>query len=524
MHSRDMTAPSARHQFRPLAALLLVAACAGELEQSPEDRGPGYETLMARARIPGMTVAVIEGGRIVESQLLGVANAETAEALTAATLFEAASLSKPVFATAVLRLAERGELDLDRPLHELLPYERIAHDPRSAALTARIVLSHQTGLPNWGPERLEFEFDPGERFGYSGEGYVYLQRVVEATTGLTLDELARREVFEPLGMTHSRFSWPEGEAPELATPHDQAGRPQPKQQVHEGNAAASLHTTAEDFARFVAAWIDGTVLRPETLAAALAPVVRMRGEERDGDKPREVWERIGWGLGWGLQLPRAEPAAPDDGEPIAVEPIVWHWGDNGPFKAFVAFRPESRSGVVYFANSQNGLAVGRALVAGVVGDMDATFEWAGYERHDAPGFAERLDGFAAETDGAYEKAIEHFRAALAADPSDEQTAQRVEWLQDFLRIEETPVVVPEEILQRYAGSYGPRTLTLEEGTLHYQRQGRPLYRLLALSPTLFAVDGIVDFRLEVVLDEAAAPFKLVGHYLGGGTDESPRDP
>lgn len=81
------------------------------------------------------------------------------------TLFEAAFLSRPVFATIVLRLAERGKLDLDRPLHELLPYERISHDPRSRRLTARLVLSHQTGLPNWGPpEKLEFRFEPGESF------------------------------------------------------------------------------------------------------------------------------------------------------------------------------------------------------------------------------------------------------------------------------------------------------------------------------------------------------------------------
>ena len=80
---------------------------------------------MESARIPGMTVAVIEEGEIVRTDLLGVANAETGEPVTAHTLFEAASLSKPVFATAVLRMAERGEIDLDQPLHELLPNVRI---------------------------------------------------------------------------------------------------------------------------------------------------------------------------------------------------------------------------------------------------------------------------------------------------------------------------------------------------------------------------------------------------------------
>ena len=124
---------------------------------------------------------------------------------TPATIFEAASLSKPVFAYMVLRLADRGEFDLDRPLYEMLEYPRIAHDERYKRITARIVLSHGTGLPNWGGEKLTLRFDPGTQYGYSGEGFVFLQKTVERVTGRSLDELARREVFEPLGMTRSEL-------------------------------------------------------------------------------------------------------------------------------------------------------------------------------------------------------------------------------------------------------------------------------------------------------------------------------
>ncbi len=192
--------------------------------------------------------------------LLGVADASSGEPVTQETLFEAASLSKPVCAAIALRLAERGELDLDRPLPDYLPYERVDHDPRSRALTARIVISHRTGLPNWGGEQLELGFYPGAAFSYSGEGFVYLQRVLEKLSGLSLDELARREIFSPLGMTHSRFSWAEGEEIPLAMPHDEIGQRQQKRQAHEANAAASLHTTAADYARFVTMSRD-TVLR-----------------------------------------------------------------------------------------------------------------------------------------------------------------------------------------------------------------------------------------------------------------------
>ncbi len=466
------------------------------------------DELMAVARIPGLAMVSIRDGEPGEVELLGVANQETGELLTGHTLFEAASLSKPVFATAVLRLAERGELDLDRPIAELVDYQRLDHDARTGRLTPRLVLSHQTGLPNWGGETLEFQADPGSDFGYSGEGYVYLQRAVEEVTGLTLDELVRREVFDPLGMEQSRFSWPEGEQLALATPHDSAARAQQKQQVHEGNAAASLHTTAGEYGRFVSAWIDGELLDEASLADALAPQVRLTAAEDEGGAELP----LSWGMGWGIQDP------PSDGAPI-----YWHWGDNGPFKAFVAFDREERAGVVYFANSMNGLAIGPAIVADVVAPMEATFDWMGYERYDQPGFAERLEGAVAEGEGRYGEATAAFRLAMVADPDDQATARRVEWLTDLMDLQQRPVTVPERVLRRYEGSYGPRTLTFEEGSLFYQRQGGTRYRLLPLSETLFALEGLVVFRLEVAVDERGTATGLIGHYVNGNVDESPRD-
>ncbi len=501
--------------------LWLVVATAGcspsRQAAAPEPRAEARgstEELMGRTRLPGLAIAEIRDGEIERVDLLGVANAETGELLTEHTLFEAASLSKPVFATAVLRLVERGELDLDRPLGELVDDPRLAHDPRAGTLTARLVLSHQTGLPNWGGERLDFERDPGTGFGYSGEGYVYLQRAVEASTGLPLDELARREVFDPLGMEQSRFSWPEGAELALATPHDEAGAAREKRQQHEGNAAASLHTTAEEYARFVRAWIAGGLLAPETVDMALAPAVRIETERRnDGPEAPRVETSLAWGLGWGIQ----EPAPGGGGAPI-----YWHWGDNGPFKAFVALDREGGSGVVYFANGMNGLAPGPALVEGVVGAMAPTFDWLVYERYDAPGFAERLEGSLAESEGRYGEAAAAFRLALVADPEDEVTARRVEWLTDILDRQQRPLDVPEGVLRRYAGSYGPRTLTFEDGDLFYQRGGGQRFLLVPLSETLFVLEGLVIFRLEVEVDARGVPQGLIGHYADGSVDESPR--
>ncbi len=483
-------------------------------EQDAEPAGIDYPALMKAARIPGLALALIDGSTVVETKLFGAADAETGAPVTEETMFEAASLSKTVFATIVLRLAERGEINLDRPLLDDLPYERVAHDPRARAITARMVLSHRTGLPNWGPERLELGSYPGIRFGYSGEGFVFLQKVLEKITGLTLDELARREVFEPLGMKHSRFSWSEGEELPVAMPHNEIGRRQQKNQRQEGNAAASLHTTAGDFARFVVAWMNGEIVSPATARQALAPVVGMTKARPHAWRPWEIQDRIAWGLGWGIQLSEAGQE---------TEPIVWHWGDNGTFKAFVAFRPDAGSGVVYFANGTNGLTIGRAIVAEHLDDMRPAFAWTGTVPHDAPGVAERLQGVEAEEEGHFAEAIEAYQASLQADPSQDVTNTRIGWLRELLEVVENPVEVEGTLLQRYAGAYGPRTITCREGQLYYQREGRSEYRLIPLSDRLFALEGLAWFRLEFLSDSAGNPTHLVGVYVSGFRNESQRD-
>src|SRR5271167_1564548 len=123
-------------------------------------------------------MVVIRNGKTTWVHGFGIKESTTGQPVTVETVFEAASLSKPVFAYGVLKLVEQGKLGLDVPLTTYLPKPYIAGDERLAKITARIVLSHRTGFPNW----------PGERFSYSGEGYIYLQRVVEKITGKPLNE------------------------------------------------------------------------------------------------------------------------------------------------------------------------------------------------------------------------------------------------------------------------------------------------------------------------------------------------
>jgi CubicO group peptidase (beta-lactamase class C family) len=315
--------------------------------------------LMVKGGVPGLSGAVLRGGAVVWTRGFGVADAGSGRPVTADTVFEAASLGKPVFAYAVLRLAEREAFDLDRPLPAYLPNPDIKNDERVKGITARRVLCHTSGLPNWRRgKQLTIDSEPGERFSYSGEGYVYLQQAVEAVTGLSLDAFVRREVFQPLGMSASSYVWREAYAATAAVGHDYLQQPVAKEKPEKGNAASSLHTTAGDYARFLA-----EMLRPTLLGPAMA--------ERMLKSEVEVQKDLGWGLGWGL-------------ERVDGTRFFWHWGDNDAFRSFVIGCQETGAALVMLTNSENGLAIAEPIVAAVMGGTHPAFGWLDYDRYDSP--------------------------------------------------------------------------------------------------------------------------------------------
>lgn len=400
---------------RPLpiaAALLGLVACGGGAEtdasgETSATRDPvatlavSLPAMLARADVPGLQLALIDSGRIARTAAFGVADAETGRPVTDATVFEAASLSKPVFAYAVLRLADRGAWDLDRPLWEILPYERLAHDERARRITTRMVLTHTTGLPNWGGTPLLLNDDPGARWGYSGEGFVWLQKAVEAATGLTLEEIATREVFAPLGMHASHYVWVEAYDTLAAVPHDELGAPAPRRKPESGNAAASLHTTAGDYARFVIAVMDGEGLDLETREALLAPGADLRSAAWGDDA--EAKAHLFWGLGWGLQEGRRGRS-------------FWHWGDQGTARCFVVAYPDRRDGLVYFTNSANGLAIGPALLDLAFDDDHWPLRWLDYGRYDDPVRLARIGLTRTFLDDGAEAGMAEFERVRAAFP------------------------------------------------------------------------------------------------------------
>jgi CubicO group peptidase (beta-lactamase class C family) len=314
--------------------------------------------LMVKGGVPGLAAAEVRQGKIAWRLGLGVTSVSGGAPVRSDTVFAAASLGKPVFAYAVMRLAERGEFDLDRPLPEYLEYPQVEDQERLRRVTARRVLCHTTGLPNWRRgDELAFVFEPGDRFGYSGEGYAYLQKVLESITGLPLDQLIRREVFAPLGMDSSSFVWRDGYRRTAAIGHDYLEAPTKEPRTEVANAATSLWTTATDYAHFLAEILRPTLLKPGTAAAMLRPQVSVAPD-------------LAWSLGWGV-------------ESRGARPLLWHWGDNRTFSSFAIGEPASGIAFVLLTNSENGLGIAEPIVSAVIPGPHPAFAWLDVDRYDS---------------------------------------------------------------------------------------------------------------------------------------------
>lgn len=306
-------------------------------------------------RIPGASLAVVHGGERVYSKTFGVANALTAEPVTEATLFEAASVTKAVFAFAVMRLAERGVIDLDRPLHLDLEFPALSHDERYRLLTPRIVLNHRSGLPNWGPggeeERIDLRFTPGTDYGYSGEALQYLSRVVAHVDGRSVDAILAEEVLEPLGFAGATCFHDSPALRAAAARGHRLADPTRGNLPAETGVAHSMYSNAHELSAFLVALLAGDGLAADTYDEMLRfDVERPAGEIAPG---------LPWRKGFGLGFMLME-------SPHGL--VFGHDGNNGDFRANLEAYRELGAGYVLFVNHSLGGALSdqlrRFLVAG----------------------------------------------------------------------------------------------------------------------------------------------------------------
>jgi CubicO group peptidase (beta-lactamase class C family) len=313
--------------------------------------------------IPGVSLATLYAGEIGSAHFFGYRGAHDRSPVDARTVFEAASLTKPVVAFLALQLADEGALDFDVPLHDLCG-EYVPNDGRAHRITSRHVLTHTSGLPNIVREDapLKTHFAPGERFSYGSSAFGWLQRAMEKVTGRPLEHLARQRAFEPLGMVDSSLEWQERFATNHAQGHEWEGESVPKRQVTAAQASWSLLTTASDYIRFVQAVLEGEALSTSSHAGWFSPVVRPRqggnAEDLPGAYPPDT--RMAWGLGWGLE--------PEQG-------CFFHWGHSPGFRAYVLGNRSTRDAVVWFANSARGLRLAHSVLPLTVPGEHPSVQW-----------------------------------------------------------------------------------------------------------------------------------------------------
>lgn len=320
--------------------------------------------LMQEAAVPGLSVAIVQNGKLRLQKGFGVKDTTSREPVDEHTLFEAASVSKTVFAYAVLKQCEKGVIGLDTPLGRYAPSPLPDADPRFDAITARHVLSHTSGFQNIrsGDAPLKIQFQPGSQFDYSGEGYWYLQSILSHLTGhenrnacgeyeagvkicaTDIDAFLKRNLLVPFGMKVSGYVWNDDLARHTAHPHDVSGKPLPKSQPNATDAAryaamGGLHTTSTDYAKFLIEVLapkpaDAYRLNKSSHNEMLTPQIRLK----EGEK---VDDADAWALGWAIRQ-------------RTTGDIILHSGGQSGFRSLTMGSVQQKSGFVMLTNSDNG--------------------------------------------------------------------------------------------------------------------------------------------------------------------------
>jgi CubicO group peptidase (beta-lactamase class C family) len=259
---------------------------------------------------------------------------------------------------------EKGVIDLDTPLTKYTPERFLAGDPRLDLITARHVLSHSTGFPNWRSGELKINFTPGSQYSYSGEGYYYLQTVVThlkgkavpgdcgkfegdlEVCGTDFPEFMKANLLDPFGMDASGYIWSERLEKQTSQAHDEKGKVFKKTVGTRAGAArygsaGGLHTTPTDYAKFMIAVsdppkTDAYHLKRETIQEMIRPHVKVVNGPYTSS----------WALGWQVQ---------DNG-------LINHGGDNPGFHCHAIMSPKTKSGFVVMTNSDSGPALIQKLL------------------------------------------------------------------------------------------------------------------------------------------------------------------
>jgi CubicO group peptidase (beta-lactamase class C family) len=343
------------------------------------------EERMEQFSVPGVSAAVVDGGRLVAARAWGVKVAGQPDPVTTETLFQAGSLSKPVTALVALTLVDEGLLGLDRPINDVLRSWKVPENEltRRTPVTLRHLLSHQAGFTRFGyliarsegavPSMAELlrggihdwptitvEEEPGTSHAYSNSGYCVLQMALEDVTDLTLHELAAQQLFRPLEISHSRFDEPLDPAT-----LDAAAAGHTRQRGEDGSRGDPVMVDGR--AQMAPAAAGGLWSTPSDLGRLVEDVLRARHDESPRALTAEIAEAY-----LTLQVPGEGLGIHLDGVGTALR--ARHAGAMVGFVAHLVFYPASGQGAVVMSNSDGGSLLNHELIAAIA----AEFQWPGY--------------------------------------------------------------------------------------------------------------------------------------------------
>jgi CubicO group peptidase (beta-lactamase class C family) len=338
--------------------------------------------LMKAAEVTGVAIAIFNDGKIAYEKTYGLRDTEKQLPLTEDSVMTAASFTKSTFAYMVMQLVEEGIIDLDKPVYQYLPkplpdypnYKDLSADANYKKITARMLLSHTSGFPNFrwiNPDgKLNINFEPGSRFGYSGEGINLLQMVVEGVTKKPLEDSMRQRIFVPFGMERTSMIWQDRFETDFANGYDEYGRSLGPERRKTANAAGSMQTTPHDFARFLVAVMNGERLKKETREQMFTPQIRITAEHEfptmeNIESHENNAIRLSYGLGWGLYwTPSSE--------------VFFKEGHDEGWRNYTAVFDKPKSGILIMTNSSNGEGIFKELLETLLRDTFTPIEWEGY--------------------------------------------------------------------------------------------------------------------------------------------------
>jgi CubicO group peptidase (beta-lactamase class C family) len=304
------------------------------------DNDTEIEKWLTENKVPTLGIGVINDGKLQQVKVFGALKKGVSAPYN--TLFNVASLTKPVTAIVTLKLVSLGKWNLDEPIYHYWIDPDIAKDPNHKKLTTRIILSHQTGFSNWRGNnkdgKLHFEFEPGTKYQYSGEGLEYLREALESKFHKTLDQLANELIFTPLKMNDTEFFWSKKtDESRFAIGYNNKGVAYETIKNKTTNAADDLLTTVEDYGKFLVSVLNGEGLSKKVF---------------DDMMTNQVETKIGKHFGLGFEIYDL-----GNGE-IALS----HGGaDNGVQTIFFLF-PKSKKGLIIFTNVDDGYKVYEKLL------------------------------------------------------------------------------------------------------------------------------------------------------------------